>query len=673
MMVEFLEGRDFMTAWVLSPASHRLTVLGLNGREMTVSQARVINSVDLPDPGDKSGRLELLRAVDATRRALAAGVDLGELWAVLEGEGQQFSYSSLASLYFGGSPSADEISALSRSVFGDGLRFRFSPAGAVRHSAEDVQRLEEIRHQEAEAERSLEAMAQWLRSAAAGRAAPEPPERARAVELLKDLALWGDKAARRQEAKNLMERAGLAPDEDAAFKALFSLGEFTRHENLDLRRLGIPLNFGPEAGRSVAALIAGSAVRRSDRLDLTGHKTMTIDSNGARDLDDAVSIKSLAGGRYQVGLHITDVAAFVTPGSALDSEARARAASIYLPDAKYPMLPAELSEGLLSLAPGEIKPALSFVATLEKDGRISDYALSPSLIRVDRQLSFSEADQNLDEDSDLVDLWDLAQTLTARRVAQGGLNLNIPKLNVYFLPDSSLMVGVTQWDTPAKTIIGELMILANYLAADLLRQHGYACPYRYQDKPRGSGPERLAPGSEADIPGDDLNLARSLAARRRTGRSGLSFSPAPHHGLGLPVYTAFTAPMRRYIDLLVARQLRAVAEGRPAMSQQEFLKLALPSHELAQSIQKMQNLRQRYWLKKYLSDRIGHNFSALVFDQHDRRLRVCVTDYMQEVDLYLPKGEGGSRPPDLFGRRLTVKLAALPPAAGEPPRFEVVL
>ena len=242
-----------------------------------------------------------------------------------------------------------------------------------------------------------------------------------------------------------------------------------------------------------------------------------------------------------------------------------------------------------------------------------------------------------------------------------------------FLPDSSLVVGVTQWDTPAKTIIGELMILANYLAADLLRQHGYPCPYRYQEKPRGPGPERLTPGQEADIPGDDLNLARSLAARRRTGRSGLSFSPSPHHGLGLPVYTAFTAPMRRYIDLLVARQLRAVAEGRPAMSQQEFLKLALPSHELAQSIQKMQNLRQRYWLKKHLADKTGHNFSALVFEQHDRRLRVCVTDYMQEIDLYLPKGEGGSRPPDLFGRRLTVKLAALPPAAGEPPRFEVVL
>ena len=671
MMVEFLEGRDFMTAWILAQAQHRLSVLAMNGREMTVARSRVLSSADYPDPGDKGGRLELLRAVDATRRALAAEVDLAELWEILEGEGQLFPFEALASLYFSSQPSADEVAALTRSVFGDGLRFRFSPEGAVRHSAEEIESLIEARRKAAAAEDSLAAMAGWIKAAAEGAVAPEPDEGPRARELMLDLALWGEKSTRRQEAKKILERAGLSPDENGAFQALVAIGEFSRHENVELRRLDVPLDFQPEVFEAVSALTLGAAARRAGRQDLTGLNTMTIDSNGARDLDDAISIKSLAGGRWQVGLHITDVAAFVTPGSTLDDEARTRGSSIYLPEGKYPMLPAELSEGLLSLTPGEVKPALSFLATLEKDGQVSDYSLVGSLIRVNRQLSFAEADQHLDDDSDLVDLWDLAQALIARREAQGGMNLNIPKLNVYFLPDGALGVGLTQWDTPAKTIVGELMILANYLAADLLHKNGYPCPYRYQEKPRRPDSTETAAAQQAG--NEDMQLALSLAARRRTGRSGLSFAPAVHHGLGLPVYTAFTAPMRRYVDLLVARQLRSLVEGGPpAMDQQQFLRLALPAYELAQRIQKMQNHRQRYWLKSHLADKVGQHFSALVFERNERRLRVCVTDYMLETDLFLPKSEA-SRPGAFLGQRLTVRLAASSPEGPEPPRFEVVL
>ena len=669
MIVEFLEGRDFMTAWVLTPAAHRSTVLAENGREMNISHSRILNSAEFPDPGDKAGRLELLRAASATRRSLADGIDLEELWEILEGEESPFPYEALAQLYFGRGSSSDDVSALARAVFADGLKFRFTPAGAERHSREQLDRLLDERQKAAEADRALTNMAEWIKASKNGLPAPEPPEGERARELLVKLALWGEKAEGRQEAKKILDQAGLSPDEDGAFKALVGIGEFTRHENLEMRRLDIPLTFEPDAQALVASMSGQTAAgRREGRLDLTSLFTLTIDSNGARDLDDAISIKSLAGGRWQVGIHITDVAALVTPDSILDHQARARASSIYLPEGKYPMLPAELSEGILSLTPGDVKPALSILATLEKDGQVSEYSINSSLIRVDRQLSFSEADQNMDEDSDLVDLWDLAQALIARREGQGGVNLNIPKLNIYFQPDGTLGVGLTQWDTPAKTIVGELMILANYLAADYLHKNGYPCPYRYQEKPRAPGPAEIAAREAPKT--EDLELTLSLAARRRTGRSGLSFVPAPHYGLGLTVYTAFTAPMRRYVDLLVARQLRSLVDGGPpAMDQQEFLRLALPAYELAQKIQKMQNSRQRYWLNSHLADKVGREFSALVFEQNDRRLRICVTDYMLETDLFWPKSDG-AKPPALFGRRLNVKLASLSPGDA-PPRFEV--
>ncbi|MDR3038951.1 MAG: RNB domain-containing ribonuclease [Candidatus Adiutrix sp.] len=674
MIVEFLEGRDFMTAWVLFPATHRLGVLALNGREMSISQNRVLNSAELPDPGSRPTRLELLRATDAARRGLAAEVDLAELWSVLADEGPEFSFETLATLFFGRTARADEVSAMARAVFTDGLRFRFAPGGALRHDSEEVERLLAARRRAAEEESALAAAAEWLAALKRGAPAPEPPAAAPAKAALLNLALGDENRSGQAEAKKILARAGFAPEAEGAVEALRLAGEFGPHENLELRRLDFPTAFPPELtdeARRAAAGAGRPAADREKRLDLTGLTTLTIDSNGARDLDDAVSVKSLAGGRWQVGLHITDVAAVIPPDSPLDLAGRARSTSVYLPDGKYPMLPPELSEGFLSLTPGDVKPSFSFLATLEKDGAVADYALYLSLIRVDRQLSFAEADAGLNEDSDLVDLWDLAQALLARRLTRGGVNLNIPKLNIYFLPDGALSVGLTQWDTPAKLIVGELMILANHLAADLLHKNGYPCPFRYQEKPRAPIPAELTAASAAGGATSDRLLALALAARRRTGRGGLSFVPSPHHGLGLPVYTAFTAPMRRYLDLLVARQLRSLVLGRPpAFDEPAFLRLALPAHDYTLRLHKMQAGRIRYWLKQYLRDKTGREYSALVFEQRDRRLRICLTDYMLETEAFWPKGAGGC-PPDLTGRRLPVRLAEVP--AGEaPPRYEVI-
>ena len=674
MIVEFLEGREFMTAWVLVPSSRRLGVLAANGREMSISVDRVLNSADLPDPGLKPARLEFLRATEAARRNLASDIDLFELWSVLEGEGPEFSYESLASLIFGRSARADEISAVTRAVFADGLRFRFTPLGALRHNQAEVERLIEAKLRAEAAERAFSVCAEWLAALKRGAAVPEPPEAAAAKSRLLSLALGGAEAKAPAEAKKLLAKAGFAPEAEGAVEALTLAGEFGPHENLDLRRLEFPTLFPPalaEEARRALSLAASAAGRRERRLDLTSLATLTIDSSGARDLDDAVSIKSLAGGRWQVGLHITDAAGLIAADSPLDMAGRERSVSLYLPEGRYSMLPLELSEGGLSLAAGEIRPALSFMVTLEKDGAVAEYELSLSHIRVNRQMSFAEADALLEEDAEMVDLWDLAQALLARRLAGGGVYLNLPRLNIHFQPDGSLCVGLTPWDSPAKIIIGELMVLANHLAADLLHRRGYPCPFRFQEKSREPVPAELS----AVVPGrapDDRLLALALAARRRFGRGGISFTPSPHLGLGLRLYTAFTAPMRRYLDLLVARQLRALAlDQPPALDQSAFIRLALPAHDYAQRLWKMQADRHRYWLKQYLRDKKGQEYSALVYEQRDRRLRICLTDHMLETELIWPR-KAGAPPADLVGRRIQARLSEVP-ASQAPPRYEAVL
>ncbi len=666
MIVEFLEEREFLTAWVLTAATHRLELLAANGRTMTVSQNRILNRQEVSDPGDKQGRLALIRQTDQERKTLAAQLDIEELWAILEDEEAEFSFEFLAELYFGRKGSVLETSALMRAIFTDNLRFRFNPNGTRRHTAEEVEELRLKRAKAQDKERIQALLIQWLTLAKKGQVAPEPDESAIAYEQLLDLTLWGEGAKNKAAAKHLLRSAAYPPDAKGAFEALVDLGRLSRHENLDLLRLEVPTTFSPELLAELKTLPSIYNGLKSDRLDLTSLTTLTIDSNGARDLDDAVSIKSLAGGRWQVGIHITDVASLITAGSPLDLEAQRRASSIYLPDAKYPMFPTELSEDLLSLTLGDIKPTLSILATVEQDGSISDYEVARALIRVDRQMSFFEADQLLDDDSDLVDLWDLAQTLLAWRESHGGVTLNIPKLNVYFLPDGTLGAGVTQWDTPAKTIVGELMILANCLAADYLTRRQAPCPYRFQEKAQEPKPYEQKILSSALRPNPDMELALNLAARRRTGRSGLTFDPAPHHGLGLASYTSFTAPMRRYLDLLVARQIHSILDNdQPLMDRNALLLLAEPTYARAQQIQKMQSARQRYWLKAILADKVGQEFTAIVFEQRGARIRFCITDYMLENEFTLPQRDN---PPQFFGQLIKVKLASIPDG-DEPLRF----
>jgi exoribonuclease-2 len=131
-----------------------------------------------------------------------------------------------------------------------------------------------------------------------------------------------------------------------------------------------------------------------------------------------------------------------------------------------------------------------------------------------------------------------------------------------------------------------------------------------------------------------VKLAVGLAMRRQTGRVGVALEPSPHYGLGIMPYTTFTSPMRRYLDLLVARQLRAQAAGlEPVYAHQEMMNLAIPAEVTQRAIRKMQNDRQRYWLAWYLKRKVGETFVGLVYDRRGRRARICVTDFMIEIEL----------------------------------------
>ncbi|MDR1036929.1 MAG: RNB domain-containing ribonuclease [Deltaproteobacteria bacterium] len=465
---------------------------------------------------------------------------------------------------------------------------------------------------------------------------PPPDDGGMLVKALTELALTTDEVPQSLKgACEALAEAGFTGDAVGAAKALEAVGVFGPHEDLDLRRLGLPLEF-PEEAQEEAELLAGSTGWMSeDRLDLTGDLVITVDSPGAMEFDDAVSLKPGPGGTLTLGVHIADASAFVTPGSALDRFASERGASIYLPEGRYPMLPMVLTANRLSLTAGTERPAFSIIAEIGPDGQVTDASFRPSIIRVARHLTFTDADEILagTAESELAPLLsglaELSQKFLKRRIAAGGHIFNIPSQQVILDERGEPVTGLVSWGTPACVTVGELMIQANSLAANTLRNADFPCPYRYQLLAKG-GQSPLA--TKSDKTPREI-LAWHLALRRRLGRSGMSGEPSRHRGLGLDCYTYFTSPMRRYFDLLVHRQLRALCQGEgPAYDENAMMAEAFNADAVLKAIHKLQGSRTRYWTLYVLSKLEGKTVPALCFDRQGRRVRLCLTDWMVETE-----------------------------------------
>ncbi|MDR1313022.1 MAG: RNB domain-containing ribonuclease, partial [Deltaproteobacteria bacterium] len=495
----------------------------------------------------------------------------------------------------------------------------------------------------------------------AGAALPPPPDDGGTlVKSLTELALAvEDPGPSFKGAVEALAEAGFSGDPRGAARALEAAGVFKPHEDLDLRRLGLPLEFPEEALEEAARLAGSDGWKREERIDLTGELTVTVDSPGASEFDDAVSLKPNGKGGMTLGVHIADAAAFVKPGTALDRFASERAASIYMPEGRYPMLPTVLTANALSLTAGDVRPAFSIIADVSADGQVTDAAFRPSLIRVARHLTFAEADGILEGPGDrelaplLRALADLSQMFLKRRLAAGGHLFNIPAQQVSVGGDGVPSLELVTWDTPACVAVGELMIRANHLAATALKNADFPCPYRFQTLLKGgqSALDRKSDKTPRET------LAYHLALRRRLGRTGVSADPSRHRGLGLDCYTYFTSPMRRYFDLLVHRQLRALAGGKgPLYDEKALLAEAYNADGTLRAIHKAQFSRTRYWILHVLSKMEGRVFRALCFDRQGRRVRMCLTDWMMET-------EASSFPDSVEpGHELEVRLSRADPA-----------
>jgi ribonuclease R len=385
--------------------------------------------------------------------------------------------------------------------------------------------------------------------------------------------------------------------------------------------------------------------------DLTHIDFVTIDPHDARDHDDAVHASpdedpENAGG-FVIWVAIADVAAYVTPHSEMDREARKRGNSVYMPDRVVPMLPERLSTDLCSLREKQTRPCLAVRMRIGADGRPLDHQFHRGLMRSVAKLSYQQAQAAFDGAIDpafealdarvLQPLWQAYQRMAQARDARGPLNINRPERRIE-LDDAGRIARI--YSPPrleAHRLIEEMMVAANVCAAQTLERHKRTLIYRVHDTPPAERVRALADfirpmGIKLSLGQTVLpNLFNSLMQQADTGDHGPSISEAVlrtqsqaiydtenlgHFGLNLGRYAHFTSPIRRYADLTVHRALIAALKlGEDGQTAEEAENLP----DIAQAISLTERnamLAERKasdrYLSAYMSKQIGDSFTGRI-------------------------------------------------------------
>ncbi len=340
------------------------------------------------------------------------------------------------------------------------------------------------------------------------------------------------------------------------------------------------------------------------RRDLRGEMIFTIDPFDAKDFDDAVHLKELPGGTYELGVHIADVSAYVDPGTALDQEAYSRATSVYLVDRTISMLPEKLSNKVCSLRPDEDKLAFSCIMEVTPQGAVKDYEIIETVIRSKRRLTYDEAQGFIDggyaDDpvaAHVVRAARLSRTLTKKRMREGSVDFNTPEIKVLLDEEGVPTDIVHKKRKRANRLIEEFMLLANQTVARHIGASGQrgksgrngdgqkAKPfvYRIHDKPDAERIQQLAEyvrlfGYELEledgnatstslnkliqaVQGSPEDPVIERAALRAMSKAVYATENIGHYGLGFTHYSHFTSPIRRYPDLIAHRLLKRYAAG----------------------------------------------------------------------------------------------------------------
>jgi ribonuclease R len=411
-----------------------------------------------------------------------------------------------------------------------------------------------------------------------------------------------------------------------------------------LAQAGFPLFFPQDVLEAAAELpVVLDEAEIAKRRDCRDIKTFTIDPVDAKDFDDALSIRKLPSGLYEIGVHIADVSYYVLPDTDLDAEAYKRATSVYLPDRVNPMLPEKISNELCSLRPNEDKFTFSAIFQINDEAHVKQYWLGRTVIHSDKRYAYEDVQTIIDTSEgenveDILLLHNLAQKFRQARFKKGAINFSSQEVR-FTLDENAKPIGITVKESkPAHQLIEEFMLLANKTVAEniskiQINKQALPFPYRIHDQP---DPEKLAPfvqyakkyghGFDASSPekisasfnqlledakGKPEQHVLEQLGIRTMAKAVYSTQNIGHYGLAFDFYCHFTSPIRRYPDVLVHRVLQTVLDNKPVVDKkmEEKCKHSSDRERAAMECERASN---KYKQVEYMRDYIGDTFEGVV-------------------------------------------------------------
>ena len=436
----------------------------------------------------------------------------------------------------------------------------------------------------------------------------------------------------------------LAPQEDGIPRArivevLGSPGKQRVDMLSVLRQFDLPESF-PERVMEEAEAISSriTAEDLKGRKDCRKDQVVTIDPFDAKDFDDAIHLKRRKDGNWSLRIHIADVSHYVRPGSLLDLEARKRGNSTYLVDRVIPMLPEAICNDICSLRPRTDRLTKCADFVLAPEGDVISVGFHPAIIHSRRRFTYQEALAVLQREPEgplermLHDAGKLAQSIRARRLRNGALDLDFPENKIH-LDEAGRVIRVEQVENDiSHQLIEEFMLLANEAVASRLRRDGNAAVHRIHESPdelrlkeyrqlvRGFGLECGDLTSRREV----RKLLEMLAGQGAIGhhlkveflrslkRARYAELPGGHYGLAKKDYTHFTSPIRRYADLIVHRCLFGPRPSIPMA--QVAAHISLTERRSADAEKESQEVKLFAWLQEMVDAPDPPRFEARVAD-----------------------------------------------------------
>ncbi len=625
-LIAYRKRREPTLGVVLSVHPGKFSVLSEDGKRYAVEPKKIVLltgitvSETLIDSEKKLEMRKWRRDLEEKRDS----VDLETLWQCVVEEQETVSFEEILDLYSGKEQvSMEQRLLLFWAVDKSTVYLTRAEDGYLVRSREDVSKILHALELREEREQKTQAAVNWVRSVLGGEV-PSVVDESHSgfLELIERYVIDLDGYERAKEAKGFLYESGLK-EVESAVEFLIKTGFWKKDDDPESKKIAFHFRHSQRALEEAEALfnVQDSFAGLTDRTDL---EVFSIDSETTQDMDDAVSLET-HGDRITLGVHISNVAHVVSRGCFLDQGARERAETVYFPEGRVDMFPRELVSKKLSLTAGDPRPALSLFATFKKeDFALIDYHFETTVIRVSKNLTYAEATEMFHRTQWGKSLVVLANSLRNGRVEKGAFIVQLPELKIRVEDQDGISISKDYMDSPAHNVVSECMILMNRLSGVFFDKNEIPALFRSQA-------QEIDPEARELDPADVLFPVKVI---KHLKPSFVTSKPEAHKSLGVTSYVQMTSPIRRYMDLLMQRQLISWLEEQKIYYSESELEDTNTRVSLAtREIKNVQRSRHRYWLIRYLLEKDLKGATGYVSSKGYNGFNVYIPEFLIELAL----------------------------------------